>query len=126
MIEVAREKFPKKAHPNVTFRAEDINDTALNGEFDAILCYSVFPHLTAPGRTVRHLARGLKPRGRLLIAHSESRLAINDMHRGLEEEVRGDFLPPVSELSSMMESAGLEVKESVDSDEMFVIMGCKP
>jgi demethylmenaquinone methyltransferase/2-methoxy-6-polyprenyl-1,4-benzoquinol methylase len=126
MIEVARRKFPSDRFQNVTFRAEDINDTPMGGEFDAILCYSVFPHLVDQGATVRHLSEGLARGGRLEIAHSESRAEINRFHDELGESFHGHHLPSVETLADMMERAGLQVKGKVDTDEMFVIVGVRP
>ena len=125
MIDVARRKFPRETFPNVTFRVEDINETPTNGNYDAILLYSMFPHLLNPEATLRRLSGGLKKSGRLAIAHSESREAINELHRELEGRTE-TVLPPMDELANMMQAAGLMPKERVDTDEMFVIVGEKP
>jgi ubiquinone/menaquinone biosynthesis C-methylase UbiE len=125
MIEAAGGKFPHEEYPNVEFIAADVNEIRLENDYDAVLCYSCFPHFRDQKATVRHLAEGLKTGGTLAVAHSESRDAINAMHASGPEEIRGDYLPPADEIAEMMSDAGLEVIETVDDEEMFVVGGRK-
>jgi uncharacterized protein (DUF302 family) len=56
-----------------------------------------------------------------MIAHSESRDAINNLHKDTLE-VSVDFLPTMREIAKMMESSGLKVIVKIDNDEMFIII----
>jgi ubiquinone/menaquinone biosynthesis C-methylase UbiE len=103
----------------------DLSKSAPENKFDAILCYSCFPHFRDQRATIRHLSQGLKTGGTLAVAHSESRDAINAIHANGPEEVRDDYLPPSGEITKMMADAGLEVIETIDDEEMFVIVGRK-
>jgi demethylmenaquinone methyltransferase/2-methoxy-6-polyprenyl-1,4-benzoquinol methylase len=125
MIAVARRKFPKDRYPNVSFVVQDVNDMPMKAEFDAILLYSCFPHLLDQPASIRHMAKGLKSGGRLMVAHSESRDAINELHKDEEGGVQEEYLPPLREIEGMMRSAGLKVVVRVDTDEMFVVAGDK-
>ncbi|MHA1838880.1 MAG: class I SAM-dependent methyltransferase [Candidatus Ranarchaeia archaeon] len=60
MIAVAKEKYVHKEYPNVEFWVRDINDMYLNRRFNAILCYSCFPHFVDKQRTLQHLMTGLR------------------------------------------------------------------
>ncbi|MGD8719033.1 MAG: class I SAM-dependent methyltransferase [Candidatus Zixiibacteriota bacterium] len=123
MIAVARRKFPAVEFPNVEFLICDVDELPEGPTYDGVVCYSCFPHFRDQAGTTRLLARRLRPGGRLLVAHSESRDAINDMHRGFSEPVRADYLPPVAEIGAMMEDAGLAVVCEVDSADAFVVGG---
>jgi ubiquinone/menaquinone biosynthesis C-methylase UbiE len=125
MVEAAGKKFPPGKYGNVKLVAADIDEMRFENDFDAVLCYSCFPHFRDQRATIRHLAEGLKTGGTLVVAHSESRDAINAMHASGPEEVRGDYLPPSGEIAEMMADAGLEVIETIDDEEMFVIVGRK-
>ena len=124
MIAVARRKFPHEVYPNVKFVVADVKRLPMRDEYDGILCYSCFPHFRHPWATVEHLTAGLKRNGRLVIAHSESRDTINELHRGLG--ALDESLPPMDEMRRRMEDIGLWVVEHVDSDEMFMIVAEKP
>jgi len=119
---IAKQKYPPREYPNVKFLLQDVNNIPLNQQYDAILCYSCFPHFIDQSITIQHLAKGLKNGGKLMIAHSESRSAINNLHKDAGEEVSKDFLPPIEEITKMMESAGLTVIKEIDNDEIFIIM----
>jgi ubiquinone/menaquinone biosynthesis C-methylase UbiE len=121
MIAVARLKYPQAKYPNVRFCVQDIIHMPMHGEYDAILCYSCFPHFENQQATISHLASGLRNRGRLVIAHSESREAINKVHMESHEDVSHDFLPPMREIRQMMHTVGLTVIHEMDTASIFVI-----
>ncbi len=122
MIQVSKRKYPPREYPNIKFLIHDVNDTPMHNEYDAILCYSCFPHFHDKVATLQHLTKGLKRGGKLMIAHSESRDAINSLHKDAGEEVSDDFLPPIREIAQMMESAGLTIVEEIDNDDLFTII----
>ena len=125
MIDIVRSRFKKEDYPNLEFVVKEINEFQMDAQFDAILCYSCFPHFVEPEKTLRHLVMGLKSGGKLMIAHSESRHAINNMHEESDQQVKYAYLPKIIELQRMMESFGLEVLRKVDSKEMFIILAKK-
>lgn len=123
MIDIAKEKFPPDEYPDVKLIRADINEMTISDEYDAILCYSCFPHLKDQPKAVRHLSGGLRDEGRLIIAHSESRDSINDMHKNAGDAVSSDYLPTSEEIAEMMKRSGLDIKRIIDSQDMFVVMG---
>jgi len=126
MLAVAEAKYPPADNPDVRFVVRDVNGMASDREFDAILCYSCFPHFPDQPAAVKTLAAALKEGGRLVIAHSQSRRAINDLHREAGGILRGDYLPTVAEITGMMGSAGLRVTGSVDDEELFAVRAERP
>lgn len=125
MIQRAREKFSGKDFPNVNFVVGDIMDYNFSDSFDFIICYSSFPHFPDKEQSIKKMASLLKPKGKLIICHSESREKINSLHRSLDKPVSSDILPTGQEVSDYMLSAGLKVEIVIDDDKKYVIIGVK-
>lgn len=124
MIRVAESKFN---FGNVAFIAGDVLVTGLpEGGFDCVLCYSMFPHFNYKKAAVLKLAGYLKKGGKLVIAHSQSRDAINGVHREASEAVRDDELPPAEIIMGYFTNAGLDTAVVTDNEDMFVLVGSKP
>lgn len=121
MMEIARSKYSGKKYGNVEFIVQDINDMNMNHQYDVILCYSCFPHFNDKVATIKHLAKGLSLGGKLMIAHSESRKSINDIHKDTME-VNNDLLPTMSKIEHMLKISGLETIKKIDNNEMFIII----
>ncbi|NLU10963.1 MAG: class I SAM-dependent methyltransferase [Tepidanaerobacter acetatoxydans] len=123
MLEVAKQKYPFN---NVRFVLGDIYDAALpKTHFDVIMCYSVFPHFQDKPTVISRMAGLLKPGGRLVIAHSQSRRAINELHAESSDAVNSDDLPEADVIEGFMKEAGLEPVFAEDNDEMFIVIGKK-
>ena len=59
-----------------------------------------------------------------MIAHSDSRETINNIHINAKSKIiHQDSLPTIEKISSLMEKSGLKVIETLDSNEMFYILG---
>ena len=123
MIQVAKHK---NNYTNVSFECGDILE--MNGDknsYDQVICYSMFPHFKSrKSEAVDILAKKLKIGGELIICHSQSREAINNLHKNVDEAVKEDNLPPMEVMRGYFENAGLEVVKEVDNEGMFVIVGC--
>lgn len=123
MIKKAKVKYPYK---NVTYVVSDVMDIKIDElMFDCMICFSVFPHFDNKENTIQYLAQGLNIGGKLVICHSQSRQAINNLHRKADEFVKRDNLPTIQEISLMMENANLTVTMEIDNNEMFLIMAEK-
>ncbi|WP_045168486.1 class I SAM-dependent methyltransferase [Caldicellulosiruptor morganii] len=123
MIEKAKEKY--KGIENVDFVCSDATELFFREHFDAIICYSVFPHIQDKEMAVKKFSQMLKEGGRLAIAHSESRDKINSLHKNLPEPVKSHFLPPMSKIINMCQNAKLKIVCSIDSSEMFLLIARK-
>lgn len=123
MIEVAQSKYN---HPNVEFVVGDVLGTTFqNHSFDGIVCYSMFPHFENKRIAVITLAKLLKKNGKLVICHSQSRDAINNLHKDLDGPVREDRLPSIDVFKEMFSDADLNLSVEIDSEEMFVVIGTR-
>ena len=73
-------KLAQKKFPQVTVICGDVEETAFDRQFDAVMVYNAFPHFPEPERLIRKLAELTKAGGRLSIAHSMSRAALTKHH----------------------------------------------
>jgi ubiquinone/menaquinone biosynthesis C-methylase UbiE len=123
MLNIARAKrFPG----NIDFICADIGDSALpDGIFDAVICYSVFPHFEDKPGVLREIYRVLRPGGRLYIAHTSSRQEINKVHRSMPE-VRSHLIPENDELENMLIAAGFEDITIDDGEDSYLVSVGKP
>ncbi|MBF4692072.1 class I SAM-dependent methyltransferase [Fusibacter ferrireducens] len=121
MIEVAQSKFN---HPNVEFVIGDVlSETFQDHKFDGIVCYSMFPHFEDKRVAISTLSKLLKKNGKLVICHSQSRDAINNLHKDLDGPVREDRLPTIEVFKELFSEADLNLSLEIDSEEMFVVIG---
>jgi ubiquinone/menaquinone biosynthesis C-methylase UbiE len=123
MLNIARTKrFPG----NIDFICADIGDSALpDGAFDAVICYSVFPHFEDKPKVLREIYRVLRPGGRLYVAHTSSREEINNLHRSMPE-VRSHLIPESDELENMLIVAGFEDITIDDGEDSYFASAGKP
>jgi demethylmenaquinone methyltransferase/2-methoxy-6-polyprenyl-1,4-benzoquinol methylase len=119
MIEIAKSKF--KDFPNVEFIVEDVNSLTFKNYFDYIICYSAFPHFEDKKKVLKQLHKMLKNGGILLIAHSQSRKAINQLHKSLPAPVNNHFLPSVCFIKMIAKEYFFNLR-IIDNDEIFAIV----
>lgn len=121
MIAQAQKKY--QAH-SLTFRCADI----LGGEFatqayDAVLCYSVFPHFPDAARAIEALVRCLAPGGKLAVMHSQGREAINAMHKQAEDTRAQGYLPDIQSMQRHLRAARLEYVLGLDDVDLYLVVG---
>ena len=78
MISQARKKF---GDSRLRLIAADFFDLQETG-FDVVTIYSAYPHFLDKEKLLRHVWETLKPGGRILVAHTDSRRQINHRHSG--------------------------------------------
>lgn len=120
MLTQAQKKFVN--YPVEFLCADATNLDKPRGFFEAIVCYSVFPHFANPRQTIKNLAGLLKKGGRLLICHSESRQTINSRHKDIEKQLISHPLIPAVDLMAMCEQLGLVVLAYADKDELYYVL----
>ncbi|MDP2870919.1 MAG: methyltransferase domain-containing protein [Bacillota bacterium] len=96
-----------------------------DASFDAVVCYSMFPHLDQPAVAVAEMARVLVPDGRLVVAHSESRTTINQRHREIGGVVISHKVPDREAMVSLLRSAGLKPVLLHDGDDIYVAVASR-
>lgn len=121
MIAVARRKFGDWKH--VTFLEQDIESDVLNKRYDKIILYSVYPHLENKLETIGTLIkRNLKPNGKLMIAHAQSRIFLNDMHKRKDFREGQAALIPVQMQKFAFEEVGLQVTDARENDQFYYLV----
>ncbi|AEM72812.1 Methyltransferase type 11 [Caldicellulosiruptor acetigenus 6A] len=120
MIEKAKQKF--KDASNITFLCADALCLDFEEYFDVVFCYSVFPHIDDKEKAIKNFAKMLKQNGKLIIAHSQSRQAINELHKKLPAPINSHLLPEMDQIISWCKDAGLEMILGVDNDEMLLLI----
>ncbi|WP_042275303.1 class I SAM-dependent methyltransferase [[Clostridium] dakarense] len=121
MINIASEKF--KDINKLSFKLVNVENGITNGEYDKIILYSMFPHLQNRTSTIKSLVHNnLKDGGQLMIAHSNSREFLNNMHKEKNEVVREDRLICVKSQKNLFEEAGLNVVEAFENDDIYYLV----
>jgi len=72
------------------------------------------------------MKRVLLPGGRLVIAHAESREAINNRHANIDGPVVSHRLPEDSIMRSHLRAAGLQEMTLTDSEEGYLLVAVRP
>jgi ubiquinone/menaquinone biosynthesis C-methylase UbiE len=122
MLAIAR---AKRFTGNISYICTDITNSGLPDEsFDAVVCYSVFPHFEDKLKIMGEIYRILKPVGRLFIAHTSSRRAINEIHRSLPE-VSDHVFPENVELEKILTVTGFRDISIVDGRESYFVRTVK-
>ena len=89
------------------------------GSFDHIVCFNVLPHLVPLESIVGRLAESLRPGGRFRVAHTRSRVDVNELHRRGPAFLNGHILPAPRDLEALLRGAGLDQIEIEDGPDRF-------
>ncbi|MDN5276256.1 MAG: hypothetical protein PWR01_221 [Clostridiales bacterium] len=123
MLEQAKKKY---TYPNINYIVGDVCALPMDvPRYDCIICYSVFPHFVNKDQAIKHMVKGLKKGGKLVVCHSESREKINSIHRRSEGIIKQDILPPAVVVAQMMKDAGMSIFKQIDDHEMYFVGGIK-
>jgi len=95
------------------------------GEFSLVFCCNSFPHFSDRRKALRVVADCLVRDGRLVIAHSNSRQRVNEIHRCAGGAVKHDLLPEPATLCALVESQGFAVTELDDGPASFFLAAVK-
>lgn len=103
---------------NMAYLLADIGSIPVKaGSFDAVVCYSCFPHFKDKLQVLSEIRNTLKPGGQLFICHTTGREQINRIHRQILP-VCQDLLPEKQEMQQMLINAGFEhiyIEDEADS-----------
>ena len=122
MLKIARAKGFKG---NVSYLCADIENCGLaDNSFDAVVCYSVFPHFDDKLMVFKEIHRLLKKGGKLFICHSSSKQAINDIHKSIPE-VCSHLFPENEETHRMLSDAGFDDIAISDGKEDYLVAARK-
>jgi len=113
MIQICKTKHSHLK--NVSVRLQDIEEDAFPTEtFDAVICFSLFPHLENKEKALQNINHTLKPSGKLVIAHALSSEELTAHHNNASSAVVHDVLPEEAEMKQLLEQtgfAGISIKD---------------
>lgn len=120
MLEVASEKF--KHLSNVDFDLVNVEKDNIGCKYDKIILYSMYPHLEDKTNTIKKLVtNNLNKDGILMIAHSNSRDFLNNLHKKADESVSESRLIEVNKQKEVFINAGLNVTDAFENDEIYYL-----
>lgn len=106
--------------PKPEFLQMDFETETIEGEFDRILLYSVYPHLHTPIDTIKWLRSvNLAPGGIITIAFPTGPDFINNIHRQRHSD--SDILPPAEELAETLRLHGLDATVAKADDGCYIV-----
>lgn len=121
MLNIAKEKY--KNLENIEFEIKDVEEEEIYEKYDKIILYSMFPHLENKTKTVKTLInKNLNENGKLIIAHSNSREFLNNMHKEKDKSVSKARLIPVNNQRKIFEKNGLKVLEAFENDQIYYLV----
>ena len=118
MAKIAAAKFPE-----VSVICGDVETTAFDRQFDAIMVYNAFPHFPDPGKLISVLAGLVSPGGRLSVAHGMSRAALQSHHAGRASKVSIDLIHE-QDLAALFEPY-FDVEVIISNDRMYQVTGIR-
>jgi demethylmenaquinone methyltransferase/2-methoxy-6-polyprenyl-1,4-benzoquinol methylase len=116
MAKIAASKFPQ-----VNVICGDVETTAFDRKFDAIMVYNAFPHFPDPKHLIDVLAKLVKPGGRLSVAHGMSRAQLQQHHAGRAAQVSIDLIHE-KELAALF-APYFDVDVVISNDRMYQVAG---
>lgn len=96
-----------------------------NKVFDLVVCYSCFPHFLNKPKALAEMARVLRVGGRLAICHTDSRQAINELHKSIGNIVVHDTIPGETTMRKMLAASGLKPIEIRDEPYLYLVIAAK-
>lgn len=117
MLEKAAKKFPS---PSVRLQSGDFMDIKEDC-FDIAFVYRAYPHFPDKKAFAKKLHTILKTNGRFVIAHTESRAAINQRHKKGAMHV-SDILLPIEE-EAVYFNGLFDIYIKADTDNIYIISG---
>jgi len=122
MIERAIEKHKERI--GVKFVVADIMKFQPECDFDKIICFNFFPHVTDKSQFLKKMLNMLAKDGCLVIMHDISRVAVNSIH-GQCDAVKNDRLAEGDKIANLFTEFGYHVTEIVDNDVIYFIKGLR-
>lgn len=103
MLQIAQHK---NGNSRVGYVCAEIETVGFSGGvFDAVVCFSTFPHFHDKPLALHNIHDLLCPNGTVYICHTASRECINEIHRGIPD-FHDHLIPQKEEMADLMEEAG--------------------
>lgn len=123
---ISRAKQLYGMYSNIEYMTGIIEEMDFEPElFDAILCFSVFPHIGNKMKALQNFNGMIKPDGLLYIFHLADTASLNSFHSSLNSPVRHDMMPGREEIFSMIALSGFAVLDYIDRPGLNFIVSKK-
>ena len=110
---------------DIDYLQADVTSIPLrDGLFDAVVCYSSFPHFQDKPRALAEISRVIKGGGKLVICHTSSRATINEIHRSIPA-VGNDIIPDRRQMQAMLSRAEFTEIKIADRRTSYLISARK-
>ncbi|MCD8037367.1 MAG: class I SAM-dependent methyltransferase, partial [Clostridiales bacterium] len=119
MLEEAARKYTDSRIKLWAGSFEDFSE----GNFDAAFVYRAYPHFPDKAAFAKKLASILKPGGRFIIAHNESRHVVNHRHSKGAADISDILAPAAEESRNFTELFNIDIV--ADTDYLYIISGTK-
>ena len=111
---------------NIKYLCCDVTDIPLVDEiFDAVVCYSSFPHFRDKLRALTEIKRVMKTNGELFVCHTSSRATINSIHRNIPAACN-DTIPDEDEMRALLLKTAFKDIKIADEAESYLCCAKKP
>jgi len=105
-------------------QADIMSAPFITGSFDTVICYSVFPHFSDKSKALKEIFRVLKQDGRLYIAHTSGREAINTIHSSIPG-MKDHLLPDPIQMLELLNRSCFSNVEVEDKQENYFVKALK-
>lgn len=124
--EMLKRAQAKLFNESIVYLQADVIRMPLGGDiFDAVVCYSSFPHFQDKPQALSEINRVLKPGGSVFICHTKSRATINNIHRHILA-VQKDTLPDKDEMKRLLSATGFAGITIYDKSDSYFASARKP
>jgi demethylmenaquinone methyltransferase/2-methoxy-6-polyprenyl-1,4-benzoquinol methylase len=118
MVAIAKSKQSGK---EINFICAEIETLRFGFElFDAVICYSTFPHFHNKSLAIRNIYEYLKISGCLFICHSASREQINQIHCNIPD-LKDHLIPDDIAMKELLISSGF-IDHTIDSKKDYYVV----
>lgn len=119
MLNVARQKM-RGVDDDILFEYLDFEESHIDGRFDVIFLYCVYPHLLEPVPTLKRLvSENLSENGKIIIAFPTDNHTINSIHK--HRKLDDCLLVSAPVLAVNLRAAGLDAVCEADTESAYVV-----
>ena len=123
MLEIAQKKNGNKGVEHICAEIEVVGFAG--GVFDAVVCYSTFPHFHDKPLALENILYLLKADGKLFICHTASCDEINAIHKKIPD-LSDHLIPEEDEMREMLSAAGFEEVSITDNARYYLVEARRP
>jgi demethylmenaquinone methyltransferase/2-methoxy-6-polyprenyl-1,4-benzoquinol methylase len=122
MLKISKKK---NIYDNLDFEVKDFFEYTTPKKFDHIIAYSCYPHFKDEESFFKKAYSLLEDKGKIVIAHIESKEVINSRHKEEENNIISLKLSDVEKMCELANEQGFKNIYKEDSKDYFIFVGEK-